>query len=69
MWYVAICDHAGNTPTISLLFIGASLSEPHTSVTALQDACVCLSAYVRTCGHIPKILIERTDTVTRTFQI
>ena len=30
-----------------LLLIGASLSEPHTSVTALQDACVCLSAYVR----------------------
>ena len=31
--------------------VGASLSEPHTSVTALQDACVCMSA----CGHIPKI--------------
>ena len=30
-------------------FIGASLSEPHTSMTALQDACVCMSA----CGHIP----------------
>ena len=28
--------------------IGASLSEPHTSVTALQDACVCLSVCVRT---------------------
>ena len=24
-------------------FVGASLSEPHTSVTALRDACVCLS--------------------------
>ena len=35
----------------------------YTSVTALQDACVCLFA----CGHIPKILIERTDI--RTFQI
>ena len=23
------------------LIIGVSLSEPHTSVTALQDACVC----------------------------
>ena len=42
--------------------IGASLSEPHTSVTALQDACVCQSAYVRTGGHIPKILIERMET-------
>ena len=30
-------------------FIGASLSKPHTSGTALQDACVCLFA----CGHIP----------------
>ena len=26
--------------------IGASLSEPHTSVTALQDACVCLLAAI-----------------------
>ena len=34
-----------------VIFIGASLSEPHTSVTALQDVCVCMSA----CGHIPKI--------------
>ena len=25
------------------LLIGVSLSEPHTSVTALQDACVCIS--------------------------
>ena len=31
--------------------IGASLSEPHTSVTALLDACVCM--FVR--DHIPKI--------------
>ena len=31
--------------------IGASLSEPHTSVTALLDACVCMFV----CGHIPKI--------------
>ena len=37
--------------------IGGSLSEPHTSVTTLLDACVC--AFVR--GYIPKILIERTD--------
>jgi len=28
--------------------VGASLSEPHTSVTALQDACVCMSVCVRT---------------------
>ena len=27
-----------------ICMIGASLSEPHTSVTALQDACVCTSA-------------------------
>ena len=38
--------------------IGVSLSEPHTSVTALLDVCVCLFA----CDHIPKFLIERTDT-------
>ena len=25
------------------VIIGVSLSEPHTSVTALQDACVCMS--------------------------
>ena len=27
--------------------IGASLSKPHTSGTALQDACVCVHMYVR----------------------
>ena len=37
--------------------IGASLSKPHTSMTALQDTCVCLFA----CGHIPKIQIEQTE--------
>ena len=42
------------------LFIRASLSEPHTSVTALR-MCVCMSACLFACGHIPKILIERTD--------
>ena len=26
--------------------IGASLSEPHTSVNALQDTCVCMYRYV-----------------------
>ena len=42
--------------------IGASLSEPHTSMTALQDACVCIYIHVflRMCGHIPKIYIEQT---------
>ena len=37
-----------------LVIIGASLSEPHTCVTALRT-CVCMSV----CGHIPKILNER----------
>ena len=32
-------------------FVGASLSKPHTSVTALRDVCVCMSV----CSHIPKI--------------
>ena len=39
--------------------IVVSLRELHTSETALQDACVCMSN--PTCGHMPKILIERTD--------
>ena len=34
--------------------IGASLSEPHTSVTALLDACVCMHVCMSACGHIPK---------------
>ena len=29
--------------------LGASLSEPHTSVIAMAEVCVCLLAY----GHIP----------------
>ena len=37
--------------------IGVSLSEPHTSETALQDACVCLL----TDGHMLKIWVKRTD--------
>ena len=32
--------------------IGASLSEPHTSVTALRT-CVCMLACLLACGHIP----------------
>ena len=31
----------------SIYVIGASLSEPHTSVTALLDVCVCMSVCVR----------------------
>ena len=38
--------------------VGASLSEPHTRWTAMQDACMCMSA----CDHIVKISIERMDT-------
>ena len=34
---------------IQLQVIGASLSEPHTSVIALQDACVCLSVCLSVC--------------------
>ena len=34
--YLSICD--GKLKTL----IGVSLSEPHTSVTALLDVCVCL---------------------------
>ena len=35
--------------------IGASLSEPHTSRTALQDVCVGLLTYIRTYVHVPNI--------------
>ena len=42
--------------TVHLMkLIGASVSEPHTSVTALRDACVCMSV----CGHIPKIKFNK----------
>ena len=43
---------------VSAVVIGASLSEPHTSVTALRT-CVCMSVCLSVCGHIPKILNER----------
>ena len=43
------------------LFIGASLSEPHTSGTALQRR-VCMPVCLSVCGHIPKNLPERMDT-------
>ena len=37
------------------MVVGVSLSEPHTSVTALQDASVCMHVGLSVCGHIPKI--------------
>ena len=50
--------HAVTSVTLTYM-IGASLSEPYTSGTALQDVCVamsvCLHTYVRTCGHILKL--------------
>ena len=39
--------------------IGVSLSEPHTSGTALQDACVCMSVCVRMAIYKK---FERTET-------
>ena len=35
--------------------VWVSLSEPHTSGTALQDACVCMYVCLLACGHIPNI--------------
>ena len=32
-------------------FIGASVSEPHTSVTSLRSACVCLLACLSSCKY------------------
>ena len=37
------------------VLIGASLSEPHTSVIALRVACVCMCVCMFACGHIPEI--------------
>ena len=45
-----------------ILIIGASLSEPNTSVTALCT-CVCMYVSLLACGHTPKIYIERTPDV------
>ena len=53
---VGNCKYAQNI--IPYLVIGASLSEPHTGVTALRT-CVCMSVCLSVCGHIPKILNER----------
>jgi len=35
-----------NTSWVIYILVGASLSEPHASGTALQDACVCMSVCV-----------------------
>ena len=52
----SVCYTVIYTVRVGLGLVGASLSEPHTSVTALQDACVCmsvcLSAYVRVCMSV-----------------
>ena len=45
---VCVYVHVANIP------IGASLSKPHTSVTALHT-CVCMYVCLLACGHIPKI--------------
>ena len=44
-----------------MTLFGASLSEPHTSETAMQDTCVCMSVCLRTWGHTLKFLIQRTN--------
>ena len=50
---VYYCLHFNTQPLFqSLVIIGVSLSESHTSVTALQDACTCP---VWPTDHIPKI--------------
>ena len=51
VWYVCVVDCEG------WWMVGASLSEPHTSVTALC-MCVCMYACLSVCGHILKILNE-----------
>ena len=38
------------------MVVGVSLSEPHTSVTALQDVSACMHVGLSACGHIPKNL-------------
>ena len=53
----------------SVLIIGASLSEPHTSVTSLHT-CVCMLACLLACllawtDHLPKILNERVFLILR----
>ena len=53
-WKLCICTHCTATVFFTRVvsrieLIGASLSEPHTSVTALQNACVCLLACLLAC--------------------
>ena len=51
---VTVNKQRGNHLRIVMMsIIGASLSEPHTSVTALQKVCVCPLACLLACGHIP----------------
>ena len=40
------------------MVVGVSLSEPHTSVTALQDESVCMHVGLSVCGHIPKFKLN-----------
>ena len=59
-----------NYPNIIPAFIGASLSEPHTSVTALQVACTCMSStYIREAIYRKLKLNERIYGGARPFQI
>ena len=44
-------QNPGTMPGLRQRLAGASLNEPHISMTALQDAC----------GYILKILIEQTE--------
>ena len=46
-WQTYLLHNTHNRNRKWTSIIGASLSEPHTRVTTLQDACVCLLTYVR----------------------
>ena len=48
----------------SQTLIGASLSEPHTSMTPLRNACVCVHAWT---DHLPEILNQISLTCTCTI--
>ena len=45
----SVCYTVIYTVRVGLGLVGASLSEPHTSVTALQDTCVCMSVCLSVC--------------------
>ena len=51
------------------VIIGASLSEPHTSVIALRVACVCVFVCLRVAIYRKFKLNERIQRYTRIFQI